>query len=490
MPEGVSEQPRRPKLTLPAKTGRGRQPSPADDGQTAIPLPGPQSEPATAGAAQPDDRWGTASTSPGASTLIGTFDGAAHDSLAPGDSDLVRAKLGPRGEPLKRKAWFRDTADKSLFLAFAVAGFVGIFTAKFLSYSGLWVAFAAVGLLVVYALVSWTLDAFKSNPDRLGDNCYYMGFLFTLASLSAALVALQQNTASGRGDLLEALISGFGVALFSTIGGITLRVFFMQMRREIEDLEEQLRTELQRSARLLTDQLARAVIDIENFRLRTDTLLNQQVDGAASGFSRMAEQLVTYVSNAGSAFGAASQQIAANADRVAADIGRLADRVERIEVPSDLLTRQVDDARARIEALAGALEAAVAAGGSRQAIIETSARTLDLLLTRMSDGSKFTAVENSTEAFASALDAAGGRVAGIGDRLSEYASSIGAIAASVQRDGEAVAKARELIDRDVLQSTEALHKLQGTLADVADGLVARVNAPVPVKADETRTKAS
>ena len=45
------------------------------------------------------------------------------------------------------------------------------------------------------------------------------------------------------------------------------------------------------------------------------------------------------------------RQIAANADRVATDISRLADRVEQIEVPSDLLTRQVDDARGRIEAL-------------------------------------------------------------------------------------------------------------------------------------------
>jgi phage-related protein len=479
MPEGASEQPRRPKLSLSADKGRGRSPFPSDDGQTAILLPGPQPDTASPEAAEPEVRPSAAPAALGTSTLIGTSDAAAHESLAPGDGDLVRAKLRPSGGPLKRKAWFRDTADKSLFLAFAVAGFAGIFTAKFLSYSGLWVAFAAVGLLVAYALVSWTLDAFRSNPDRLGDNCYYMGFLFTLASLSAALVALQQDTASGRGDLLEALISGFGVALFSTIGGITLRVFFMQMRREIEDLEEQLRTELQRSARLLTDQLARAVIDIENFRIRTDSLLSQQVDGAASGFSRMAEQLVTHVSNAGSAYGAASQQMAANADRVAADIGRLADRVERIEVPSDLLTRQVDDARARIEALATALETAVEAGGSRQAMIETSAKSLDLLLVRMSDVSRFAAVESSTGAFAAAVDAAGVRVAGIGDRLSEYASSIGGIAAQVQRDGEAVARARELIDRDLRQSTEALHKLQGTLADVADGLVARVTAPVP-----------
>ena len=40
-----------------------------------------------------------------------------------------------------------------------------------------------------------------------------------------------------------------------------------------------------------------------------------------------------------------------------------------------------------------------------------------------------------------------------------------------------MSRARGLIDQNLEQSTTALHKLQGTLADVADGLVARVAAP-------------
>lgn len=381
---------------------------------------------------------------------------------------------------LRRKGFFSDAPDKGLFIGFAVLGFVGIFAAKRFSYSGLPIAFAAVGLLVLYAYVASRLDAFKSNPDRLGDNCYYMGFLFTLASLSAALVALQRDTASGRGDLLEALIGGFGVALFSTIGGITLRVFFMQMRREIEDLEEQLRTELQRSARLLTDQLAKAVIDLENFRLRTNEVLNQQVDGAASGFSGVAEKLIAYVDTAGFAYNQASERLGANAERVAIDIGRLADRVERIEVPSDLLTRQVDDARGRIEALASALEAAVEAGGTRQSALERSSKALDSLLLRLTDVARFGEVERSAERFGVAVETTTAKVGAVNDGLAAYASSIGGIAAQVERDAQAVSQARKLIHQDLAQSTGALHKLQGALADVADGLVARATAPQPI----------
>jgi hypothetical protein len=262
--------------------------------------------------------------SPGPETLIAAVDHNAQQATADGDTSLVREKLNAaKADELKRRHFFSDTPDKGLFLIFAVLGFVGVFVAKELSYSGLPVAVAAVGLLIAYAFTAFRLDTFKTNPDRLGDNCYYMGFLFTLASLSAGLVALQRDTANGRGDLLEALIGGFGIALFSTIAGITLRVFFMQMRREIEDLEEEVRTELQRAAGLLKHQLAEAVMDLENFRLRTQQVMSQQMDGAASGFSALAGKLAAYVEAAGSAYASASERLAVNADKIAADVGRM-----------------------------------------------------------------------------------------------------------------------------------------------------------------------
>lgn len=488
MSEGVSEVPRRPKLTLKAKSSSKSSSAPPNDGQAVISLdhaPSASVDEAKTIVIPPTPEVKPSDDVPG--TQIGPTDHAAQNATARGDDDLVREKLDRRlRSELRRKGFFSDTPDKGLFLIFASVGFVGISVAKMLSFTGMPVSFAAVGLLVLYAFVASRLDAFRSNPDRLGDNCYYMGFLFTLASLSAALVALQRDTASGRGDLLEALIGGFGIALFSTIAGITLRVFFMQMRREIEDLEEQLRTELQRSARLLTDQLANAVLDLENFRLRTNEVLKQHLEGAASGFSGIAEKLIEYVHTAGSAYNQASERLGANAERVAADVGRLADRVEQIEVPSDLLTRQVDDARGRIEALANALEAAVEAGGTRQSALERSSQALDSLLLRLADVARFGEIERSAERFGVAVEATTAKVSAMNDGLAAYASSIGGIAAQVERDGQTVSRAREIIDHDLAQSTGALHKLQGTLADVADSLVARVTAPLPSLDGEPR----
>ena len=65
------------------------------------------------------------------------------------------------------------------------------------------------------------------SPDKpSGDNLYYMGFLFTLTSLA---VSLYQFSTVGSA---EQIVQNFGIAIASTIAGITLRIMFNQMRRD------------------------------------------------------------------------------------------------------------------------------------------------------------------------------------------------------------------------------------------------------------------
>ena len=57
---------------------------------------------------------------------------------------------------------------------------------------------------------------FRLRDDQSGDNLYYMGFLFTLTSLA---VSLYQFSAAGSA---EQIVQNFGIAIASTIAGITL----------------------------------------------------------------------------------------------------------------------------------------------------------------------------------------------------------------------------------------------------------------------------
>ena len=399
--------------------------------------------------------------------------------------------------------------DRGLFVLFAVLGFGGTFVAKTNGLPALTAALMAVGVLVAYALVSYRFEWFRLHPDRLGDNCYYMGFLFTLASLSAALIEIEVKAPDARGMLLEGLIASFGVALFSTIGGITLRVFFMQMRREIEDVEEAIRTELQDAAQRLKDQLGTAVQSLEGFRLRTSQVMDEQLrstiaefasvskglaehlaasgaahagaverlarssEEAASGLAHAAESMVTKLLKAGESHGEATGNLVGVAKKISSEVSRLVQRIEKIDVPSDLLTRQVEDARQRINVLAVAQKAAAERDAERQEALGRSASNLSQSLQRLAESS-FSTLEQSVARLPSAFDAASGAIRSVGEQAAAQASTMSAVTAQAELDAVAIAKARAAAQDDLTQSAAALHKLQATLADVAEKLVERL----------------
>jgi hypothetical protein len=230
-------------------------------------------------------------------------DGATAATQATPDAAAIRSVLEGRrdsGSPIARRSFFSDRIDRSLFLLFAGAGVaaVGALKLGFRVYD-LWTAVPPVGLLIAYAVVIKSRPYFRLHPDRLGDNCYYLGFIFTLASLAFALIQLEDVVGSARASLLDSLIGNFGIALFSTIVGIVLRVYFIQARREIEDEEEQLRQELEAVATRLKDQLGLAVLDLEGFRIRTNQVLEEQLENAAQAFSQIQQSMAREASSAG-----------------------------------------------------------------------------------------------------------------------------------------------------------------------------------------------
>ena len=65
-----------------------------------------------------------------------------------------------------------------------------------------------------------------SEQSRLGDEVYYLGLLYTLTSLCAALISLflvfgGERTLEGR---TNEMIGSFGIALVTTMAGIVMRV--------------------------------------------------------------------------------------------------------------------------------------------------------------------------------------------------------------------------------------------------------------------------
>jgi hypothetical protein len=162
----------------------------------------------------------------------------------------------------------RESLDKLvLFLAFVV-GAGGTVWLKIAEVDVLLIAAFPVVILLAYVAACLALRSLGTEPETIGDNSYYLGFLFTLASLSVTLYKIRDISANEI-DLIPLVISGFGVALSSTIAGVFLRVFLLQLRPDIVARDREARRDLAAGARDLREAMAHASRQLKSISVET-----------------------------------------------------------------------------------------------------------------------------------------------------------------------------------------------------------------------------
>ena len=147
--------------------------------------------------------------------------------------------------PFKRRA-LGDENDKFVFFLSFFGGLLAIFTFRAISdfilelrgisFFDFLAILTAVGVIFGYV---WYINKSKNRSgvsvDRASDNVYYLGLLFTLASLAYSLTKLSMSDNMTKEGIASArqvltLLPDFGLALFSTIAGIFGRIYLQQMR--------------------------------------------------------------------------------------------------------------------------------------------------------------------------------------------------------------------------------------------------------------------
>ena len=125
---------------------------------------------------------------------------------------------------------------------------------------------------------------FRLRDDQSGDNLYYMGFLFTLTSLA---VSLYQFSAAGSA---EQIVQNFGIAIASTIAGITLRIMFNQMRRDPVETEAASRLELAEASRRVKRELESSILEFSYFRRMTQQSIADALDEVRESIGKAHQQ--------------------------------------------------------------------------------------------------------------------------------------------------------------------------------------------------------
>lgn len=241
--------------------------------------------------------------------------------------------------------------DKWIFLCAFAGGTVLIGAFRLLDvppFATLAIPTVILGTYTLYVMGTARLSV---SLDRAGDNIYYLGLLFTLVTLSISLYQVFQleNGAKAVFDLMSA----FGLALWSTILGMFLRVFVQEFRRDPADVENEVRADLAEAARSLRAELFAMTADINSYR-RASTQSIEELQGelsqslrgivqdASNGISETSKQLgrtTSRLEKLGTRQGDVFESLL---NTVEATVNELVDRLQGIEIDTKAVSSKFD----------------------------------------------------------------------------------------------------------------------------------------------------
>jgi uncharacterized protein YlxW (UPF0749 family) len=96
---------------------------------------------------------------------------------------------------------------------------------------------------------------------------------------------------------IDGVLGSFGIALLTTIFGVAGRVLFVQLRSDVDEVEDEVRRDLMNTAADLRGQLNTTLADFETFQLG----VHQAAEEAAKGSSTVVQDAISNISRVANA---------------------------------------------------------------------------------------------------------------------------------------------------------------------------------------------
>jgi len=175
--------------------------------------------------------------------------------------------------------------------------------------------------------------------DQLGDNLYYLGFVFTLGSLAHTLFVFGGETFN-----IDDVISSFGIALASTILGVVLRIVAHQMRLDPTEVADAVSSDLSDMTARLRGALDGAVRDMSVFGEQTKQVLLELHNDMSDNFSNNVESMIksseSVVLGVGSAlelFSENTEKLNVVSEQTVNAMEKLVSKIDAIQAPENML---------------------------------------------------------------------------------------------------------------------------------------------------------
>jgi predicted nucleic acid-binding Zn-ribbon protein len=363
----------------------------------------------------------------------------------------------------------RHALDRGILFLFLIGGSASIVALKLSPVPIEFRIGIPVGLIVAYALLTISRTRFRLRYDQAGDNCYYMGFIFTLVSLGIALYQIRQGSSAQEFGI--GVVRDFGLALSTTIAGIICRVSLTQLREDPHDIEEATRRELIDYSRALSGQMQASVGMLAEVRQTTE------------------DRLKNYVFEMGQVVGEhqrRTEEMRDSTKKLSDSIGKLAADFASTEIP----TGKLRDATAATMNAIGALNETLGRANTALSDIEGTSRAVaESYRQRLRAGNEMAEQETRT---AAALAGSAGATSAFSDRTRELTAALqeargGAEALKGMEDEvRAVTEALRTATRSIAGASSRLATAEAALSDqmvTAEGAASSLSAQIDALAD-------
>ena len=327
-------------------------------------------------------------------------------------------------------------------------------------------------LMVIYGYLAYRNASVSS--DIKGDGMYYLGLLFTFAALVAALVKFSWVASA---DNLTPLIANFGIALVTTIIGLSGRVWFAMGQESAGDVAAGAVNDLEKEVDKWKGQLVRSGQTLESLigHLKTsesvwkDTVARimgtaEAVGNSCDDFTRITKDLA----QGAGAFREAANEIASSASRMTGPMHDVSKRIARLNDECDRFGGVLEQARLTLAALDGnhftngvadfqrtIADASTLVSQLRNPLEQTG-RTISEFGEKADVGSR---------AFAE-LETAGRRIGQVGANLTNFSDALDRLEAALQ----VVAKNGEGASKGIADTGEAIENMRTATEKVAKPL--------------------
>ena len=310
-----------------------------------------------------------------------------------------------------------------LYIFFLVGGFFTILVGKsFLKISTPWIISSiAIFAIVFYGFFSAYLQRHsRLRIDRIGDNCYYLGLTYTLASLIAALNSMGDNAIG------SALLENFGVALMSTATGIIMRLSLMQFRSELDDAETSARLRLIDASEDFRQQLFSVKADLENFQTATFMSIERTNTEIGNLLKTQAQNIGTTINGTISKIEGRGNSVDELLGGFENEFGVLESYIRQMGRSAEMLAKRMDEVHANPKAVEDAFE-------RLSKNLDKSSITLQESIEALREKAALSGnVEKSFGSFEHVLE----RISGIAEKMER----------NIEAQAEAVARNKELLE--------------------------------------------